>query len=135
MAYAAAADVTTLWAKEPEPEVITLIERRLEQVERMLRRRIPTLDAKVAASETYRADVIDTEADAVLRLVRNPEGYSSETDGSYTYELRSDLTAGTLTVTDAEWEILGVNSTARFGVLVPDLVPPTRHGSAFESGG
>lgn len=41
MAYATPEDVTTLWAKEPEPEVLALIERRLKQVERMIIRRIP----------------------------------------------------------------------------------------------
>lgn len=125
MAYATAEDVTTLWAKEPEPEVVTLIERRLEQVERMLKRRIPNLDERVALSDTYKADVIDIEADAVLRLVRNPEGYLSETDGNYTYQLADDLIAGRLSITDEEWEILGVRSTARFGVIVPNVVMPT----------
>lgn len=125
MAFATSEDVTTLWAKEPEPEVIALIERRLEQVERLLRRRIPTLDLKVSLSETYRADVVDIEADAVLRLVRNPEGYSSETDGGYTYQLQSDLSSGKLTITDEEWEILGVNSVSRMAVIVPNLVMPT----------
>lgn len=125
MAYASAADVTTLWAKEPEPEVIVLIERRLEQVERMLIRRIPNLKLKVAASSTYMADVVDIEADAVLRLVRNPEGYSSETDGNYTYQLRSDLSAGKLQILDDEWEILGVNSISRMSVIVPNVVMPT----------
>ncbi|AWY03836.1 head-to-tail adaptor [Gordonia phage Nedarya] len=125
MAYATSTDVTELWAKEPEPEVITLINRRLAQVERMLKRRISNLDARVAISETYRADVIDIEADAVLRLVRNPEGYSSETDGNYTYQLHQDLITGKLQILDEEWETLGVRSTARFGVIVPNLVMPS----------
>ena len=34
------------------------------------------------------------ESDVVLRLVRNPEGYLSETDGDYTYMLRQDLASG-----------------------------------------
>ena len=125
MAYATAADVVTLWAKEPEPEVMTLIERRLEQVERMIRRRIPLLDAKVAASETFEADLIDIEADAVLRLVRNPEGYLSETDGTYTYQLQSDLSSGRLEILDDEWVILGVNRLSRMSVIAPNIVMPT----------
>lgn len=125
MAYATAEDVTTLWAKEPEPEVIALIGRRLEQVERMILRRVPTLAARVAASPIYRADVIDIEADAVLRLVRNPEGYLSETDGNYTYQLQTDLSSGRLEIRDEEWEILGVNSISRMSVIVPTVVMPT----------
>ena len=125
MAYATAADVVTLWAKEPEPEVMTLIERRLEQIERMIKRRIPDLDLRVAVSPTFHADLVDIEADAVLRLVRNPEGYLSETDGSYTYQLQADLSQGKLTILDEEWEILGVKSQKRMAVLVPNLVMPT----------
>ncbi|AOZ63963.1 head-to-tail adaptor [Mycobacterium phage Baehexic] len=125
MAYATANDVVTLWAKEPEPEVMALIGRRLEQVERMIKRRIPDLVVKAAASTTFKADLIDIEADAVLRLVRNPEGYLSETDGAYTYQLQSDLSQGKLTILDEEWETLGVNSVKRMGVIVPNLVMPT----------
>lgn len=125
MAYATAQDVVTLWAKEPEPEVMALIERRLEQVERMIRRRIQTLDAKVAASSTFEADLVDIEADVVLRLVRNPEGYLSETDGTYTYQLQSDLTSGRLEILDDEWTILGVNRLSRMSVITPNIVMPT----------
>ena len=125
MAYASANDVVTLWAKEPEPEVMSLIERRLEQVERMIKRRIPDLETRVCASSTFLYDLIDIEADAVLRLVRNPEGYLSETDGSYTYMLQSDLAAGKLKILDDEWQILGVNRLSRMSVIVPQVTMPT----------
>jgi len=125
MAYATAADVVVLWAKEPEPEVMALIERRLEQVERIIKRRITDLDVRVAASDTFRADLIDIEADAVLRLVRNPEGYLSETDGVYSYQIQADLSSGKLAILDDEWEALGVYSISRMSVLVPYLDMPT----------
>lgn len=125
MAHATADDVVTLWAKEPEPEVMALIERRLAQVERMILRRIPDLTDRVAASPTFRDDLIDIEADAVLRLVRNPEGYISETDGVYTYQLSRDLASGKLEILDSEWEILGASSSRRILVIVPRLVMPT----------
>ncbi|QBJ00207.1 head-to-tail adaptor [Mycobacterium phage Pharaoh] len=125
MAFAKASDVVTLWAKEPEPEVMALIERRLAQVERMIRRRIPDLDTKAAANPTFKADLIDIEADVVLRLVRNPEGYMSETDGSYTYQIQADLTTGKLSVNDEEWQILGVNRLSRMSVIAPSIVLPT----------
>lgn len=125
MSYASAADVVTLWAKEPEPEVLALIERRLEQVERMIRRRIPNLDAQAAISSTFEADLIDIEADAVLRLVRNPEGYMSETDGAYTYQLQQDLSVGRLEILDDEWQTLGVNRLSRMSVIAPQFTMPT----------
>lgn len=125
MAHAKAEDVVTLWAKEPEPEVMTLIERRLEQVERMIQRRIPDLALRALASPTFRADLVDIEADAVLRLVRNPEGYLSETDGAYTYQLQADLSQGRLIILDDEWTTLGVRRLSRMSVIVPNVVMPT----------
>lgn len=125
MAYATAADVVELWAKEPEPEVMILIERRLEQTERMIRRRIPDLDDLVLASATFQADLIDIEADVVLRLVRNPEGYLSETDGTYTYQLQQDLSGGRLQILDDEWTTLGVFRLSRMSTIAPSFVLPT----------
>lgn len=125
MAYATAADVVVLWAKEPEPEVMLLIERRLDQVERIIKRRITDLDVRVAASDEFRAELVDIEADAVLRLVRNPEGYLSETDGVYSYQIQADLSSGRLEILDSEWEALGVYSISRMSTLVPFLDMPT----------
>ncbi|QGH80577.1 head-to-tail adaptor [Mycobacterium phage Rahalelujah] len=125
MAYAKSSDVVELWAKEPEPEVLALIDRRLDQVERMIKRRIPNLDTKVAASAVFEADLIDIESDVVLRLVRNPEGYLSETDGAYTYQLATDLSQGKLVILDDEWTTLGVNRLSRMSVIVPNIVMPS----------
>lgn len=125
MAFAKAEDVVELWAKEPEPEVMALIERRLEQVERMIRRRIPNLDQKVQVDATFESDLIDIESDAVLRLVRNPEGYISETDGAYTYMMAADLSQGKLVILDDEWTTLGVNRLSRMSTIAPNIVMPT----------
>jgi hypothetical protein len=50
----------------------------------MLIRRIPDLVEKIDAEEIYQADVVDIQAEAVLRVIRNPEGLCSEQDGNYT---------------------------------------------------
>lgn len=70
------------------------------------------------------ADVVDIEADAVLRVVRNPDGCLSQTGDGYAYQLQSDLSSGKLTITDEEWEILGVKPATRMTVIVPNLVAP-----------
>jgi hypothetical protein len=125
MAYATSDDVIELWAKEPEPEVIVMIERRLEQVERMIRRRITDLDRLVEESDAFLADLIDVESDAVLRLVRNPEGYISETDGAYTYQLADAINSGQLQILDEEWTMLGVYRLSRMSTIVPLFAMPT----------
>jgi hypothetical protein len=123
MAYASASDVTARWARTPTDEETTLIDVRLEDAERLIRRRIPDLDAQVSAGDVAEDDVIQVEAEAVLRLVRNPEGYMSESDGNYTYMLRNDIATGRLEILSEEWEILGIRR-ARFAILVPNVVMP-----------
>jgi len=123
MAYASASDVTARWARTPTDEENTLITVRLEDAERLIRRRISDLDDRINAGTILEEDVIQVEAEAVLRLVRNPEGYMSESDGNYTYMLRNDIATGRLEILADEWEILGV-TRRRFGVLVPNVVLP-----------
>ena len=79
----------------------------------------------VSASATFEADLIDIEADSVLRLVRNPEGYLSETDGTYTYQLQTDLSGGRLQILDDEWTVLGVYRLSRMSVITPLFDMPT----------
>ncbi|WP_078323598.1 Gp19/Gp15/Gp42 family protein [Mycobacteroides salmoniphilum] len=122
-AYATASDVATRWGKavaDLDPEIVGLIDVRLGDVERMIRRRIKDLDAQIASDKIDVEDVKQVESDAVLRLARNPEGYMSETDGNYTYMLRSDLSSGKLEILPDEWETLGVSASGMF-ILVPVL--------------
>lgn len=124
MAYASASDVEVRWARTPTDEEAALIEVRLDDVERMIKRRIPDLDAQVTAGTIAEDDLIQVEADTVLRLVRNPEGYTSETDGNYTYMLQSGLTSGRLDILPEEWVILGIRQTGMF-LIIPTAVVAT----------
>ena len=131
MAYATADDVAVRWGRELSCEEAALVNTRLEDVERMIRRRIPDLDQQVADGTVNAEDVVQVESDCVLRLARNPEGYYSETDGNYTYMLQKDIVSGKLEITEDEWAILGV-TTDRFFTLRPyaqvdsgTYVPPT----------
>ena len=78
-------------------------------------------------SSSTRLDVEDgkqVEAEAVLRLVRNPEGFASETDGDYTYEVIQALASGVLEITPEEWEILGITNQTGMFLIVPVLSGP-----------
>jgi Phage protein Gp19/Gp15/Gp42 len=119
MPYATASDVSTRLGKELTTEEVTLVETRLADVERMILRKVPDLAAKVTAGDIDAADVVQVEADAVLRLVRNPDGLYSESDGNYTYVRSRELASGRLEITREEWEVLRVR-TGRVFQLVPD---------------
>ena len=68
----------------------------------LLTARRPTLEADMLAGTVTAGNVVRVVAGMALRLLRNPEGYSSESIGSYSYQ-RDDLVAsGRLHVTDEE---------------------------------
>jgi uncharacterized protein YcaQ len=133
MTYATAADVAALLARELDTAETALVERRLEQVERKLLRRIPDLAEKIDAEEIDQADVIDIEAEAVLRVVRNPDGLASETDGNYGYQLSREAADNSLRITAEEWQILGIKPSRMF-TIAPNIVAP-QSGSSFWTGG
>jgi hypothetical protein len=120
MAYASLEDVSVRWARIPTPEEAAAIQVRLDDVERMILRRIPDLDEQIADGSIELEDLKLVEAEAVLRLARNPEGYVSETDGNYTYQLSQQTIAGRLEILPEEWELLGVVRT-RLSFLTPVL--------------
>ncbi|BBZ27876.1 hypothetical protein MMAD_21710 [Mycolicibacterium madagascariense] len=116
MPIATAADVAALWAKKLDTAETALVERRLAQVERMLLRRIPDLLEQIDAGDLEADDVRDIEAEAVLRVVRNPDGIYSEQDGSYGYQLSRDAADNRLRILPEEWSRLGIEPSRMFTI-------------------
>lgn len=116
MTYATATDVQTLAGRSLTPEETALAERRLDQVERMILRRIPDLDGRIASGALVAADVADVEAEAVLRVIRNPDGIASETDGTYGYTRSREAADNSLRITAEEWKLLGVTVGKMFAI-------------------
>lgn len=121
--YAAPTDVSARLGRELTTEETTLVSVRLEDVERKIRRRIPDLDDRVTNGDIAEDDLVQVEAEALLRLIRNPDGYLSETDGSYSYMFSQNLASGQLTILPEEWQMLGV-VRSRMSVLVPSFGCP-----------
>ena len=120
MAYAKAADVQAVYGKSLTTEETALVNRRLEQAERRILRRIPDLADQIAAGTIDQDDVVDIEAEAVLRVIRNPEGLFSEQDGSYGYQLSREAADNSLRITTEEWERLGIKPSRMFQI-VPNI--------------
>ncbi|PTR26489.1 Gp19/Gp15/Gp42-like protein [Rhodococcus sp. OK519] len=133
MPYAIAEDVQAVLGRALTPEETGMVNRRLEQVERMIIRRIPDLADQITAGSIDRADVVDIEAEAVLRVVRNPEGLFSETDGTYGYQLDRETASGKLQILPEEWQTLGIRPS-KMHIIVPNLVAPA-HRPMFGAGG
>lgn len=123
MAYATPDDVSVRWARTPSNEEADLIAIRLDDVERIIRRKIPDIDDRILSGDLDIEDVIRVESDVVLRMVRNPEGFVSETDGNYTYQLAHNTSPGSLSLLPEEWELLGYSAGNKMFALVPFFEP------------
>lgn len=129
MAYATFEDVQLRFFRELTPEEVPLVEQRLEDVENKIRRRITDLDERISLEPEYEDVVRQVCADAVIRLVRNPEGYVQETDGNYAYQLSHSSADGRLTILPEEWADLGVRKAIAVIHNLPQL-----HGSLARRG-
>ncbi|MCP2626512.1 phage Gp19/Gp15/Gp42 family protein [Mycolicibacterium smegmatis] len=131
MAYADKDDVIARLGRPLTDDEITQVETLLEDAEIELKDRIPDLDTR-AEDEGYRQRVVRVEASAVARLIRNPDGYISETDGNYSYQLNWRLNTGQIEITDREWSLLGFSRSV--GVLdVRPLTPYERAQAASQA--
>lgn len=114
MAHAQPSDVQVRLGRELDAEETALVEARLDDVERIILSRIPDLDARIMSGALSAEVVKQVEADSVIRLVRNPDGYIQESDGSYSYQLSHEVAAGRLTILPDEWRLLGVGQRKVF---------------------
>lgn len=119
MAYASFEDVEVRFFRPLTTEERPLVEQRLQDAEGKIRRRVPDLDSRIMDDPDFESVVIQVCCDAVIRLVRNPEGYIQETDGNYAYQLSNYSADGRLTILPEEWIDLGV----RKGVGVVHVNP------------
>lgn len=118
MPYATSDDVKARLGRPLTVDEATQVATLLDDSELEIRGRIPDLDTQ-AEDEDYLKKVIKVEASAVARLIRNPDGYTSETDGDYTYQINYRLASGELTISAKEWALLGLSS----GAFVLNVTP------------
>lgn len=113
MAYATHEDVQSRYEQDLDERLEAIVDVRLGDAERILRNKIKDLDERVlldSTDENYLdVEVVkQVESEMILRLIRNPEGYSQESDGNYSYAIYQQVASGRLQVSDDEWELLGL---------------------------
>lgn len=124
MAYATAADIEDRLGRDLDDGEQQIVHTRLGDAETLILARIPDLHARVTAGTIPSAVVAMVEAEAVLRLVRNPDGYRSESDGNYSYELARTVASGRLEILDDEWALLGIRRKRFF---IAARLPPAAY--------
>lgn len=109
MAYATADDVANRLGRPLSPDEVTFVETLLGDAEIKILSRVPMLHEYVATGKISRDAVVLVEANAVLRVVRNPEGFRSEQEGDYLYARDVATASGLLNILPDEWALLKVN--------------------------
>lgn len=112
MAYATVADVEARLGRSLDSSEQTIVATRLNDVELLIRNKIPDLDTKVSQGNPDVEVLVMIESESVLRLIRNPDGYTAETDGNYSYQISAKVASGRLDILPEEWALLGFKSGA-----------------------
>lgn len=107
MSYATVADVATRLGRPiTDPGEVAQVQAWLHDAEAVILARIPTLSTLIADGAPTVAMLVMVEANAVIRKIRNPEGYTSETIDDYTYRYNEQVRRGDIFLTDEEWSLL-----------------------------
>jgi hypothetical protein len=110
MAYAHPSDVEARLGRELDSSETTIVNTRLGDAELLIKSRAKDLDARIEAGSLDQALVVMVEAEMVLRLIKNPDGFVQESDGNYSYMISSAVASGRLELLPDEWALLGVSS-------------------------
>ena len=82
-------------------------QRKVDEAVRLLLRKCPNLLERIDSGKLEKEFVEDTVAKAVLRVVRNPIGLTSESEGNYSYSLGNRVASGDIWYPDNELAALG----------------------------
>jgi len=121
MALATPADVGVQMMRDLSDQETALALALLDTVERRLARRVSDLLTNADKAAT----VIDVEAAAVARVLKNADGFRSESDGDYNFTRDVRVASGFLLILDEEWLDLGVGGSGAYSIdLLADWTAP-----------
>ena len=124
MTYATVVDVSTRLGRPiADPDEVAQVEAWLDDAEAVILSRIPTLPDLLGVGAPTVATLVMVESNAVIRKIRNPEGYTSETIDDYTYRYNEQVRRGDIFLTDEEWSLLSPAGAAGAFSTTPGFVP------------
>lgn len=120
MTYATVTDVSTRLGRPiTDPNEVAQVQAWLDDVEAVILARIPTLPALITDGVPTVATLVMVESNAVIRKIRNPEGYTSETIDDYTYRYNEQVRRGDIFLTDEEWALLTPGASGGAWTITP----------------
>lgn len=122
MAYASPDDIAERLGRDLDESETRIVTTRLEDAEELILARIPDLPQQITDGKIRERLVVMVEAEAVMRLIKNPEGYTQETDGNYSYSISSRVASGRLSIEPDEWSLLGIRASV--ALIAPEIKMP-----------
>ena len=117
MTYAIPPDVEDRIGRTLDPTQMAQVEAWLDDVEALIRLRIPTLTDLVSSGKIPLGIVVMVECAAVIRVARNPDGKLTERIDDYSWTRDTSTASGRLYLTDEEWAMLSpLQPTAAFSI-------------------
>lgn len=124
MTYAVIADVSTRLGRPIIDALeVAQVNAWLGDVEALILARIPNLAELVTAGDPTADLVKSVEANAVIRKIKNPNGYVSEGVDDYNYRLNENARKGDLFLTDDEWDLLTPSGSSAAFTIRPYGAP------------
>lgn len=106
MTYTTIYDIEVEWNQGVPTESLGHVARLIEKAERLLARKVPNLAARITAGSLTKEDIVDVVCSMVLRVLRNPAGYRSETAGDYSYQVDAQTGSGRIELLASERRLL-----------------------------
>lgn len=113
-----ATDLETVYEGELDLETLEeWYQEKIDEAVRLLIRKVPSIPARMAAYDPLTgtgidpAFVKDKVLNAVMRVIRDPEGLQSETEGNYSYKRNPIVASGNIWYTKDELADLGLSAT------------------------
>lgn len=100
--YASYLDVERVLARPLAGAEVTAAQALLQRVSALMRLEVPNLDARVQANPDFAVVVRGYAADAVKRVLQNPDGKVQESIDDYSYRRADAVADGVLYLTPAE---------------------------------
>lgn len=126
--YAGTDEVELAWNKPVSDEQADYVDYLIDKAERLVRDKVPSLSLRITAGKLTAQTVGDVVVDMVVRLLRNPEGLSSESAGDYSYQRNATTGEGRIFIRPDELARLRGNLGQVSSVPVGDdaLAEPVR---------
>ena len=125
MSYTTVQDVEAEWNQQVPEGSLVHVQHLIDKAERLIARRVDVA-GRIADNRLTEADVVDVVCSMVLRVLRNPTGFRSESAGDYSYSADAASASGRIELLPSERRLLAGGSGGAF-TITPYVWPPVEY--------